>query len=130
MYPSLLVFLGGGLGSLLRYLTSIGADRLLPASNPRNFPLGTFLVNICGCFAIGIVMTAFSRDLLKEDHRLFLAVGILGGFTTFSSYTWETLSRAQQGNLGLALLYIALSNTLGLAAAFAAMKLTTALISK
>ncbi len=125
----LIIFLGGGVGSVLRYLVSLGAVQLEPKLKLGGFPLGTFLVNIVGCFAIGFVMTAFARDLLKEEHRLLLAVGLLGGFTTFSSFAWESISLMNRGDWVLPITYILLSNILGIAAAFLAARLATAMLA-
>ncbi len=129
MRAILLVFLGGGVGSVLRYLVSIGAARLEHKLQLGGFPIGTFAVNIVGCFAIGFVMTAFASDVLKEEHRILLAVGLLGGFTTFSSFAWESVSLMNRGDWTMPLIYVALSNVLGIAAAFLAARLATAMLA-
>src|SRR5450759_2903732 len=90
MRPSLvlLVFVGGGVGSVARYLLATTVQR----NAPEGFPFGTFLVNLIGCFAIGVVgALGLERAALSPEARTFLMVGILGGFTTFSSFAWETL---------------------------------------
>jgi CrcB protein len=96
----LVVMLGGALGSLARYLVVREmADRV-----PMQFPIGTFAVNIVGSFLIGLLMTLLSAK--HPNWRLFLVVGGLGGFTTFSSFEWEAYSTVQHGHASLALLYV------------------------
>ena len=73
-------------------------------------------------------MTAVGKDVLKEEHRLLLAVGVLGGFTTFSSFAWESITHVNDGQWTVALLYIVLSNTLGFAAAILGARLATLLL--
>ena len=101
----LAVGLGGAIGAVLRYLLGQAIPRLA-----GGFPLGTFCVNIVGCFAIGI------------DPRLvlFLQTGICVGFTTFSTFSFETVSLMDEGKIPLALLYLCASVTLGISALLAA----------
>ena len=90
----LLVCLGGALGSGLRYVVSGLAARWLGAE----FPYGTLLVNLGGCFAIGLVQEVGTTSLLLPDHvRLFLAAGVLGGLTTYSTFSYETLRLVESG---------------------------------
>lgn len=85
MKQVLLVFLGGGLGSALRYLISKPLNTIF-----QNFFLGTFLVNIAGCLLIGIILGASLKNhLLSANSTLFLATGFCGGFTTFSAFAFE-----------------------------------------
>ena len=92
----LLVFVGGGIGAMGRYYLSGAVYRWLPS----DFPYGNLVVNILGCFAIGILMTAMEeRFLATPGLRLFLTIGILGGFTTFSSFSFETISLFQNGEI-------------------------------
>ena len=85
----LLVFLGGGIGTLARYWTSGVVYRLWG----NNFPYGTYLENLAGCFLIGLLMTGFEeRFIVNPSLRIFLTIGILGGFTTFSTFSFETIS--------------------------------------
>lgn len=89
---------GGGLGASARY----GVSQWLPAA-PGHFPLGTFAVNVLGCFLIGVLMVRWGqRPLLRP----FLGVGILGGFTTFSTYAVETRALMTPGDVPLAMLYL------------------------
>ena len=84
-----LVFAGGGIGASARYWLSGAVYRLLPI----NFPYGNLFVNITGCFAIGLIMTLMEERFLAEPSlRIFLTIGILGGFTTFSSFSYETIA--------------------------------------
>jgi len=88
------VFLGGGVGSVARYLTTLAAARLI---SPE-FPFGTLIVNLLGCFLIGFVHeVAMMSARLSPEVRLFLTTGILGGFTTYSTFNYETLSFFEQG---------------------------------
>ncbi len=109
----LLVLIGGGLGSTARYLTAVVlADRFGAA-----FPWGTLTVNVLGGLLIGFLATlADERGLLGPQARLFLVVGLLGGFTTFSSFSLETFRLAGDGALVPALLNILGNLGLSLAA--------------
>ena len=118
MLNILMVALGGALGSVGRYLAITGVIRLHPAP----FPVGTMLVNIAGSFAIGVLMARFSQAD-SESARLFLVTGILGGFTTFSAFSWDALQLFQRGQMGAALLYIGGSVLLSLLAVAAGFSL-------
>ncbi|HUN64604.1 MAG TPA: fluoride efflux transporter CrcB [Bacteroidota bacterium] len=92
----LFIFLGGGLGSVCRYAVQGLVYRIFPSL----FPLGTLLVNITGSFLIGFCMAAFEeRFLINPSLRLFLTIGILGGYTTFSSFSYETVALLRDGQL-------------------------------
>ena len=109
------VALGGALGSVARYAFSGVAVRWLGAG----FPYGTLFVNVTGSFTIGLLAALVASDgrpLLGADARAFLLVGVLGGFTTFSSFSLETLNLARSGALGPAILNVAGSVVLCLAA--------------
>ncbi len=85
----ILVFVGGGLGAAGRYWL----HGMIERSSTGGFPYGTFIVNLIGCILIGIIMSAFEgRFLANPSLRTFLAIGILGGFTTFSAFSYETVS--------------------------------------
>lgn len=105
------VGLGGFLGSMLRYGTTMTIQHLFPDSR---FPWGTLIVNVVGCLAIGFLGTR----LMAEDApaRLFLIVGVLGGFTTFSSLGFETYTLAGDGHQFEAMINLSLQVLLGLAA--------------
>jgi CrcB protein len=112
------VLLGGAVGSLLRY--AIGLFVL--EHYPGRFPLGTFLINISGSFLIGLVSTA-----LDSGWRPLLVTGILGGFTTFSAFEWETFSLGQDGMPRVALFYAVGSVMCGLAACWGGVQLAHAM---
>ncbi|MFA6243037.1 MAG: fluoride efflux transporter CrcB [Candidatus Hydrogenedentales bacterium] len=115
MFRFTLIFLGGGVGSLLRYLIAGWTQRTSDVS----FPLGTFVVNVAGSLIIGFLAATLTGPILiRDDYRIGLMVGVLGGFTTFSSFSLETLMLANDGQIGLALLNVALSVTICLAAAW------------
>ncbi|MEU2039734.1 fluoride efflux transporter CrcB [Nocardia niwae] len=116
------VALGGALGALARY----GLAQGLPA-RPGHFPLATFLTNVAGCFAIGVLMVAVTE--IWAAHRLlrpFLGVGVLGGFTTFSTYANEVRQLLAPGTIVVAAVYLAGTLICALSAALAAMWLTRA----
>jgi fluoride exporter len=120
MFRCFLIFVGGGFGSLLRYALSGWTQRLLNVS----FPWGTLVVNLLGCAGIGLLASLLTGPVLvREDYRLALIVGLLGGFTTFSSYCWETISLADGAQWVYAAANIAASNVLGLACAWFAARL-------
>ena len=109
-----LVGLGGFVGSVTRYLAAGAVQRLFPA---MRLPGGTLLVNVVGCALIGVAGALVEyRGLFSSQVRVFLMIGILGGFTTFSSFGFETLELAREGQLGLGLVNVALQIGLGLAA--------------
>jgi fluoride exporter len=110
----LLVLVGGALGSGARYL----AATALAARFGQTFPWGTLAVNVSGSFLIGLIATlADEAGSIGPNGRLFLIVGVLGGFTTFSSFSLETLRLAEERELGRAALNVAGSLALGFSAA-------------
>ena len=112
----LLVGSGGGLGSIARYLTGAFVHQTLGVSG---FPLGTAIVNVIGCFAIGLLGGLFEvRQAFGPEARLFLLVGVLGGFTTFSSYAYETLALARDAEFARAAINVVAQTALGLAGAW------------
>ncbi len=100
----MLVAVGGALGALARF----GLGGWIQG-NRADFPLGTLLVNLLGCLVMGFVMHWTSRGIISSEMRHFLAIGILGGFTTFSSFSMESLRLFEEGRLGSGLLYVGLS---------------------
>jgi fluoride exporter len=111
----LLVAIGGGLGAALRHLANMGALRLFGP----NFPYGTMAVNILGCFAMGVFIEVLARRYGGSNElRLFVATGILGGFTTFSAFSLDFAVLMQRGALGLALFYALASVILSILALF------------
>lgn len=121
MRDALLVAGGGALGSVLRWLVSSWVARTVA---PSRFPWGTLVVNLVGAFAIGALLTlAFEHELLPADGRLFLVTGVLGGFTTFSAFSWEALSLMREGLWPAAMGYVLGSVIGGLLAATAGMSM-------
>jgi fluoride exporter len=105
------VFAGAGLGGLARYL----AGTWIMAKYGGRFPLGTLVINVTGSFLIGVLMTLLA-ERLPNPHptwRLFLVVGVLGGYTTFSSFEYETFQAVRDGARWMGLLYVAGSVVLG-----------------
>ncbi|HHN74672.1 MAG TPA: fluoride efflux transporter CrcB [Acidobacteria bacterium] len=110
----LLVGLGGFVGSVARYLASGTVQRLFPL---LRLPGGTLLVNMTGCAVIGALGALVEyRGLFSPQARVLLMIGVLGGFTTFSSFGFETLELAREGHLGLGLVNVALQVGGGLVA--------------
>ena len=110
----LLIALGGAIGSVCRY----GLGGLAYRLSGSVFPWGTLAVNIIGSLVIGFLLGVFERGAIGPNMRMFLFVGILGGFTTFSSYTLETFSLFREGQARLAITNMMVSNIVGLAAVF------------
>ena len=108
----LIVAVGGGLGSMGRYLLS---GWVLHRFLTWQFPIGTFLVNVLGCFAVGILgALVVKHDLLSPEARLFLFTGIAGGFTTFSAFGLETFYLLRKGDVAIAAAYVVLSVLVGM----------------
>lgn len=104
MMSPLLVFLGGGLGALLRYVAGRGA---LALGQPPY--ASTLFVNLVGCFVMGLVAGVATHRGMTEPTRLFMMAGVLGGFTTFSAFSLDALTMMQRGALASALAYAAVS---------------------
>jgi CrcB protein len=109
MKTVLLVGLGSFIGGISRYLIS----KLISEQLPSVFPWGTFTVNVVGCFLIGLVFGWGSKNAIELNGQLFLATGILGGFTTFSAFSMETLNLMNAGHTTTAITYVALSIVIG-----------------
>ena len=116
----LLVFLGGGLGSVLRYMLSMLGQhmKLNPISwwGQTLLPWPTLIANIAGCLLIGLFYSFSDRFGWTSDTRLLLTTGLCGGFTTFSTFSYEGLNLLRTGHFGMFALYFALTLCLGLAA--------------
>lgn len=105
---------GSFIGGISRYLLS----QFMQAKVLSTFPFGTLGVNIIGCFFIGLVFGLSERGNLTQEWRLFLATGVLGGFTTFSAFSNETINMLRDGQAQYALFYIISSILFGLVATF------------
>ncbi len=115
MKELLYVFIGGGLGSLVRFLLG----KWVNSFHNSNFPFGTFIINIVACFVLGFFIgLADQKQILSPAIRLFLVVGFCGGFSTFSAFSSETLTLIQQGQNTTMLLYVLLSVVVCLIATF------------
>lgn len=120
MKELLLVGFGGFIGSIARYIISMLNHRWETIS----LPIGTLIVNVSGSFAMGMLMAlADKKGIISSDMRLFLMVGICGGFTTFSAFTSENLKLLMNGEFFTALFYILTSVLLGLLAIWLGFKL-------
>lgn len=109
------------IGSVLRYLLASVLTRAFPTA----FPYGTFVVNVLGCLAIGAVFGCAERfEWMTAEWRLFLATGLCGGFTTFSSFSYENIALLQDGDFATFGVYSVLSFAAGLAATFLGLALT------
>lgn len=116
----LAVALGGALGASGRHLVSRGMVHLLGTS----FPWGTLVVNVVGCFLMGVLIESAALKLnLTNEMRAFLFVGLLGGFTTFSAFSLDAVTLVERGALMPAFLYILSSVTLSVLGLFAGLSL-------
>jgi fluoride exporter len=115
LYSILLLITGGAIGTLLRY----GIYRLADSHLNQGFPWGTLIVNLIGSFMIGVLWSYFDRTTIPPAARLFLFVGILGSFTTFSAFAFDSLNLFQEGAFKTMLLSIFLNNVLGIGLCFA-----------
>lgn len=114
MEKILAVAFGGAIGSTARYAVALTAARFAAL----NFPLGTFSVNILGSFLIGFCWSFFDKMHVSNEFRLFLFTGFLGGFTTFSTFTRETVQFIKADEPMHAMSYLFISNVVGVAAVF------------
>ena len=112
----LILAIGAGsfIGGILRYLLS----QIIQSKFLVTFPFGTLTVNITGCFLIGLVYGFSDRGNLTPEWRLFLATGLLGGFTTFSAFSNETVAMLRDGQFGFATAYVSASVIVGIIASF------------
>lgn len=110
------IFMGGGLGSVLRYSVQLLMHERIVY---YNFPWATFTVNIVGSFLIGLFYALSAKFNLSEEMRLFLTAGLCGGFTTFSTFSNDNIALIRQGDGLMCMVYIILSVILGIMACFA-----------
>jgi CrcB protein len=110
MQHLILIALGGMTGALARY----GLSRFVQLSVNQIFPWGTLFVNLSGSLAIGVFFELFDRAMIPSDLRSFITIGFLGAYTTFSTYSLETINLLREGEIRLCLINVVLSNVLGL----------------
>jgi len=120
----LAVAIGGSIGSVMRYLVSIGSGKLFGT----NFPWGTLIINITGSFLIGLFVGLFAlRWDLPQAMRIFLTVGICGGYTTFSTFSLDAFYLMERGEVVVAGAYMIASVVLSVGALMGAMQITRAI---
>lgn len=124
MIKLLAVALGGAIGSSGRYLISLAVESM---SNSK-FPFETLAANLIGCFLIGILWGYFERLSISNEFRLFLFTGILGGFTTFSTFARENIQLFKVGEPMAAVTYILASNVIGVGLVAAGFVISTHLM--
>ncbi len=113
MSAAILIFIGAGVGGVARYIIGLWAG----GHYAGGLPLGTLIVNVLGCAGIGFAGAIFaSATGVREEHRLAITVGVLGGFTTYSAFGYETFMLLMDPRWTLAALNVLLVNALGLAA--------------
>lgn len=111
MYKVLLVGSGGFIGASVRYLISVGSTKWFKT----DFPLATMMCNVLGAVLIGFVMHLGLKSIISPDYKIFLTTGLLGGLTTFSTFSFETVSLFQSGRYFFCIINIILNLTLCLA---------------
>ena len=121
---ALLIFLGGGLGSVARWSLALAVQKLAQKTSLEKFPLGILTCNVLGCFLIGCLFGYFTNKNAPSWVFPLLATGFLGGFTTFSTFAKDTHSLWSEGLTAMVAAKILLSILLGLAAVWAGIKLT------
>ena len=116
----LLVFIGGGLGSMFRFMLS-----QIPILNFSKFPIPTLISNVIGCFILGLVLGyAIKNDHLNSPQTLLLSTGFCGGLTTFSTFAYENISMIKSGHINQIFFYSFLSLLLGFIAVFVGLQLS------
>jgi CrcB protein len=108
------IALGGAVGALLRY----GVGLVIKPENTIAFPIHTFLINVVGCLCIGIAASILQNTQTNELIKYFVIIGLLGGFTTFSSFSLESFYLLKNGKSLVAASYVLLSNSIGIIGAF------------
>jgi len=126
MKDLLAIMLGGGIGSVCRYLVSTGLNRRFGGS----FAWGTMTVNLLGCLLIGFLVGLVDRSILPKEYRLILVTGFLGGFTTFSSFALESVGMFREKAIGAGILNVGVNVILGFALTLAGLALAGATLSR
>lgn len=119
MKLALIVGIGSFFGGVSRYLLS----SLIQERTVATFPYGTLAVNLIGYFLIGCLFGASERWGLSSEWRLFMVTGLLGGFTTFSAFSFETFYLIKAGHTGIGLIYVAASVSIGIVLTFLGVRL-------
>ncbi len=114
IYPLLILIVGGAIGTIMRFLIFQLADKYLN----QTLPWGTLLVNLIGSFLIGLLWSSFEKASIVPAVRMFLFIGVLGSFTTFSTFAFDNLNLAQEGAFRLMTINILLNNVLGIGLCF------------
>lgn len=114
MIKVLYLLVGGALGSFSRYYMAGLAHKLIPGI----FPWGTLTVNVVGAFFIGLLWGLFEMKDISPNMRMFIFVGFLGGYTTFSTFALETMNLVREGNIKFALINVLLNNLLAIVFVF------------
>lgn len=120
MKDLLAIMLGGGIGSVCRYLVSTALNRHFGSS----FAWGTMAVNLLGCLLIGFLVGLVDRSILPKEYRLILVTGFLGGFTTFSSFALESVGMFREKAIGAGILNVGVNVILGFALTIAGLTLS------
>lgn len=116
----ILIFIGGGLGSVLRFIVSSNIAEKVSSG----IPWGTFAVNVIGSFLLGsIIGLAHKMELASSQYLVLFTIGFCGGFTTFSTFAYENILAVKSGQFLVAILYTAISIVVGLIAAFAGLSI-------
>lgn len=124
MKQLLFVFIGGGFGALSRFALSGIINKKISVI----FPFGTLAVNLLGCFLIGFFFDMFDRTIVPTELRAFILMGFLGAFTTFSTFTLETVNLLRDGEISPALINIFVSNLAGVVLVFVGVVLSRAVM--
>ncbi len=119
------IALGGAAGSVLRHAVGLWVQRGIPG-----FPWGTFVINVSGSFLLGLLARGLSGDAVNPTARAALTIGLCGGYTTFSTFSFETMRLIEDGLAGRAALYIVASVLLSLAAIFAGAALARVVVGR
>jgi CrcB protein len=121
-----IVFVGAGLGGMARY----GLGSLVQPLTGASFPWGTLLVNVTGSLVLAFTYAFLDRTLAAPEWRLFIGVGICGGYTTFSTFSYESVRLLQEGELGRAAAYVLGSAALGILAVLVGLRFANTVVGR
>ena len=115
----LYIAIGGAIGRVLRFLTTVLVSKFCPENSGFQFPLATFIANVIGCFLIGLFLGILAKNQLTDSNlKWFLVTGFCGGYTTFSAFSLENIQLIQQHQWATALIYSLGSVGIGIAAVY------------